>query len=363
MKLIHKSFNMLAVATLLAFSFGVSSCNDDEPLKDPETEIPEKGNGLDFLFDDALYFEDNFFGIDSLGNSYDRKVGYALDPADPKHLYVGAESAEDAKTKFLVWLAPGHETKIMAGENGSIIYSPTDEAGNPQGQITYTPNDDGYQFGNVTMSKDTKIKTFREVTIIRYNGFPDNTVQLGDFNMEGNYVGARAWHKNPEEWICSNLVGLVIRPKYSHEVRPGVIEDSPGVIVFITPELNGRNPDIDKLAPTVKELYYNIGSDFYNTAVSFLQKPVSYLEDLVNQLGITMRVDFDTPLMKAGFVKMEENINFSYNGTEFWSRTKGTTVFMGLKTRYVSTLSGKQDWYTIQKGWNPKKRVIFFQYF
>ena len=356
MKLFHESFNMLAVATLLAFAIGISSCSDDEPLKDPETDMPEKGNGEDFVFDDALYFEDNFFGIDSLGNSYDRKVGYTLDSSDPKHLYVAADSPEDAKDKFFIWLAPDYETKITTGENGSIIYVPTDEEGNPQGKIIYTPNDDGYQFGSVAISKETPIDTFREVTFIRYNGFPDNSELYGDFIVEGDYVGARAWHKNPDEWTCTNLVGLVIRarePEYNKA----------GIIVFITPEMNGRNPAIDELAPTVSELYHYIGGDFYNSAVAFLHKPVSYLEDLVNQLGITMRVDFETALMKGGFVKQEENIKFSYNATEFWSRTKGSTKFMGLKTRYVSTLSGKKDWYTIQKPWNPQKRVIFFRYY
>lgn len=355
MKLLHKSFNMLVAATLLAFIFGITSCSDDEPGEGAETNIPEKGNGEDFVFDDAGYFEDNFFGFDSLGNSYDRKVGYALDSSDPQHLYVGADSHEDAKNKFLLWLAPGYESKLTYEKDGRIIYTPTDEEDNPQGQIIYTPNDDGYKFATVSLTKDTQISTFREVTIIRHNGFPDNNDSNGDFIVEGDYVGAKAWHKNPEEWPLGSLVGVVIRTREPEWNRAGII-------VFITPKMGGRDPLIEEFAPTVNELSGYIGSDFTNSAVSKLKKPVSYLVDIVNDLGITLKTDFGTLFFQAGFTKFED-IYFSFNETEFWSRTKDRKTFAAFERRYVSTLSGKKDWYSIQKPANPQKRVIFFRYY
>lgn len=359
MKLLHKSFNMLALATLLALAFGVTSCSDDEPGEGTETNIPEKGNGKDFVFDDAGYFEDNFFGFDETGSSFDRKLGKAIDPNEPKHLYVGAESPEEAKELFLRWLAPGYEEKISTADDGTITYSPTDATGKPQGQIIYRVDDDGYKFGTVTFSKDTPIETFHEVTIIRRAGFPDNDEDRGDFIVEGDFVGARAWAKDPDSWPFGGLVGLVIRKTDPERGKKGFI-------LFITPKINGRNPIIDQYAPSVRELGSYVSNDICNSAV-IIGKPVSYLENLINELGITLKVEgnnSDSPLINVenGFYKTPDEINFSFS-SEFWSSTKDNRTFAAVLRRYTSDLNGHWNWYAIQKPWNPEKRLIFFRYY
>lgn len=307
-------FRILMMLTGLA----VTACSSDEPGKQENSDEQECGGVLDFRFDDSQYFENYFFAKDSDGNLIDKKTAIALDPADPMKLYIGAFSAHEAKSLFLSWIVPGSEEKINIKADGTILYWPTNWDGTQQGTIKYEPNDDGWQFGVVTVSSDSPIKSFKEIHIIRHEGFPDNSIDYGDIIVEANEFGAKAWHKNPRDWPEGEWRGIVISRANQHQV---------GRVLFVLPITYAGYSRMADLSPHLYDIQY-----------------------------IHYWCGESKDLIVARF--KEQGIEFDWDTTEFW--TCDTYFGKVFTRRYATTITGKSDWYNIKQK-NPKKNILFIR--
>lgn len=239
-KVIYWTFvSMLAVASGSVFT---ACSNDDEPTPDQQGTTP---SGKEIAFDDAGYFEQNFVVKNIDGNDVLSSRAHLLDEGDPMTLYVGAESPEAAKERFLSWLTPGTSDRAKENSDGGVIYYPLSFEGKAQGEIIYEAKDDGYQYGHVTFSSDVPITSFKEVKIIRYSAFPENTFNAGPMVIEANKVGAKA--KFVTKYYPEGSVGFVVQEK---DLNKGI----PGKVVLVYKDSYKSNSSRINDAPTLNEL-------------------------------------------------------------------------------------------------------------
>lgn len=285
--------------------------------------------------DEAARFEQLFFYRDENGTVQDRQIGVALDPNDPGKLYVGAYSYIDAEEVFLDWIPRYDNTKVHNDQHGNINYYPTNKDGNSQGVISFKRILNSNEYGSVTFSKEVPITLFREIVFMDFKLFPENSIYFGDFSdiiVDGDYIGARAWHKNPENWPEGNLIGYVYRQNEivydyqgSHWRR--------GTVIFVLPDkVSGRDKILDDAPDIIK--------------VENLHRHFQYLP---TSNGAPSVYDFFK----------DQGCGFDGN-TMFWSSDMYTGSV--LPRRWAATPNGKRDWFNI-KPKNPKKRVMFIRYY
>lgn len=238
-----KVLKFLLGLSLIVPSFTFTSCSDEDEPKVEDVETTP--TGMEMSFDDALYFEQNFVTKTPDGNNVLTSAAKILDEGNPLTLYVGAESAEDAKEKFMSWLCPTSKERVTENSDGNILYLPMSYDGNPQGSIQYQVNDDGYQFGRVTLSSDVPITTFKEIIIIRYLGFPENSFNSGIMSIESNRIGAKVTFTT--NYFPKGSVGFVTRVKDSNK---GI----PGEVTFVFKDKFSSDTDIMGSCPTLSQL-------------------------------------------------------------------------------------------------------------
>ena len=127
----YQIFAALLFGVLISVSFAACSDNDDNN-GGGEKPDPEEN---EVAYDDLSYFQNAIIEVDSLGNFLERTCGEVLNVNEPHHLYVGVESFDEAKQKFLLWLAPD-VTVTPTGNN--LTAQLTDEEGHAQGTVYFT---------------------------------------------------------------------------------------------------------------------------------------------------------------------------------------------------------------------------------
>ena len=135
---------MLLFAALISVSFAACSDNDDNNSGGEKPNPEDK----EVSYNDLSYFQNAIIEVDSLGNFLARTCGEVLNVNEPHHLYVGVESFDEAKQKFLLWLAP--DVTVTPTDN-SISAQLTDEEGHTQGTVYFTAaSANGLYFDKVT---------------------------------------------------------------------------------------------------------------------------------------------------------------------------------------------------------------------
>ena len=167
----YKLFAALLFAALISVSFAACSDSNDDNSGGGEKTDPEED---EVTYNDLSYFQNAIIEVDSLGNFLERTCGEVLNVNEPHHLYVGVESFDEAKQKFLLWLAPD-VTITPAGNNLSAQL--TDEEGHAQGTVYFTAASASGQVAEVTASAETQLLYFDKVTFLLNSAWPVNAAE------------------------------------------------------------------------------------------------------------------------------------------------------------------------------------------
>ena len=163
--------NYYGLVAFLALAFGAlafSACekNDSDDESSAKVEVPD-------TYDDLAYFQESIVQVDSLDRLLYYSYGEELYPNDPGHLYIGVDNITEAKDYFLDWIAPDVE---MLQEGDAITCSLTDEEGNPQGMVYFTPGT-GSTVADVVVSNGTRIRYFYKLSFILNSAWPYNSAE------------------------------------------------------------------------------------------------------------------------------------------------------------------------------------------
>lgn len=198
---------LMAVAFAATFTFTACSSDDDDNNK--ESERFETTN-----YDDLNYFQRAIVDVDSLGNFKCRQYGVPLYDNDTTHLYLGVESLEVAEQVFRMWLAP--DIKAETAADKSLTVNLTDEEGKAQGTVFFRPGTAG-TVAEVTVSPETKLKHFSQVTFMLNSAWPLNSAKskwhVGDVVRNVHLSGDIEKHFKsgdvPRNWVCVREAGTV----------------------------------------------------------------------------------------------------------------------------------------------------------
>ena len=160
-----KHIHTFIAASLLAFgALAFYSCSkNNADIIDPEPTA----------FDDLAFFQESIVDMDEDGQFLHYSYGQVLYPGDPEHLYIGVENIAEAREYFLSWFAPDVE---MREEGDAISCSLTDEEGNAQGTVYFTPGT-GSTVADVLVSNGTRIRYFDKLTFILNSAWPYNSAE------------------------------------------------------------------------------------------------------------------------------------------------------------------------------------------
>ena len=228
---------MLLFAALISVSFAACSDNDDNNSGGEKPNPEDK----EVSYNDLSYFQNAIIEVDSLGNFLARTCGEVLNVNEPHHLYVGVESFDEAKQKFLLWLAP--DVTVTPTDN-SISAQLTDEEGHTQGTVYFTAASANGQVAEVTASAETQLLYFDKVTFLLNSAWPVNAAE-------------KVYH------VGDVITHTPITPHY----LPDRLKESDRTMKFICirESGNGENP----LFVTLTEGSYTCGGvDYYGNYVS-----------------------------------------------------------------------------------------------
>ena len=167
----YNIFTTLLFGVLMSVSFAACSDSNDDSGGGGEEPNPED---KEVFYNDLSYFQNAIIEVDSLGNYLERTCGEVLNVNEPHHLYVGVESFDEAKQKFLLWLAP--DVTVTPAGNG-LSAKLTDEKGNAQGTVYFTAASANGQVAEVTASAETNLLYFDKVTFLLNSAWPVNAAE------------------------------------------------------------------------------------------------------------------------------------------------------------------------------------------
>ena len=198
---------LIAVALVATFTFTACSSDDDDNNSNKESERFESND-----YDDLNYFQCAIVNVDSLGNFLCRQYGVPLYDNDTTHLYLGVESLEVAEQVFRKWLAP--DIKAETAADKSLTVNLTDEEGKAQGTVFFRPGTGG-TVAEVTVSPETKLKHFSQITFMLNSAWPLNSAKskwhVGDIvrnihideDIEDRFEDGDI----PRDWVCVREAG------------------------------------------------------------------------------------------------------------------------------------------------------------
>ena len=163
MKRIYNTITALLLMVFGALAFYSCSKINADDIPNPDSRQTS--------FDDLDFFQHCILDTDEEGRFLHYTFGEAIYPNDPEHLYVGVDNIAQAREYFLSWFAPDVE---MRQEGDAITCSLTDEDGNAQGIVYFTPGS-GSLVADVTVSNGTRIRYFNKLSFILNSAWPFNS--------------------------------------------------------------------------------------------------------------------------------------------------------------------------------------------
>lgn len=154
------------VCCSIAATFSACSDNDDDYNVINGPRQVQKATTI--AYDDLDFFQRAIIDMDSLGNFRGREWGVPRNINDTTQLFIGVESLAQAEEIFRQWVAPDMEP-IAMGKNLSCQM--TNSEGQPQGNLYFTPSNEGSTVAEVTVSSGTKLRHFSRITFLHNNAW------------------------------------------------------------------------------------------------------------------------------------------------------------------------------------------------
>ena len=152
---------LISIVAAMMIMIVPTSCDKDDA--NIPTDNAESDSLIITTYNDLSFFQSAIIEIDEEGNEVQRNVGSVLNTNEPMHLFVGADSIEEARDRFLEWIAP--DSKITERE-GNLDVELTDEDDNSQGTIYFRIGTSDNHIAEVTASETTELKHFSQITFL-----------------------------------------------------------------------------------------------------------------------------------------------------------------------------------------------------
>jgi len=171
---------------LLCAMFALSSCSNDEPEDNPQTESEEYTGKLS----DLELLEERLVETDSVGNILGYLVGANLNEADPTEISVPVNTYEEAVELFKKWLPEG--AQLIEGDK-MITWKMTDEENQEEGETILKESTTPGEIANVTIKKASQTENAPIITSVKFipfSAWPENSTAIEEYLEEKYYLGA-----------------------------------------------------------------------------------------------------------------------------------------------------------------------------
>lgn len=164
------------VCCTIAATFSACSDNDvdDNYNEANRTRQGQEQKAATVTYDDLDFFQRAIIDMDSVGTFRGREWGVPRNVNDTTHLFIGVETLAEAEEIFREWVAPDMEL-TASGKNLNCIM--TDQEGQPQGTLYFTPSSEGGTVAEVTVSPETKLKHFSRITFLHNSAWGFNSAK------------------------------------------------------------------------------------------------------------------------------------------------------------------------------------------
>ena len=176
----HMSLMAMLLAVVLPFGFCACSSDDDDNNTSNNTEQEDEDNTPT---DGLAFFQSAITQEDSLQNLL--YYHYGEDLYNNEHLYIGADTWDEAKKTFRYWISKDETITKVTESDDQLTAKLTDTNGNAQLTV-YLKKGTGQNVAEVTVSDDSKLRHFTQITFLLNSAWPYNS---GDNKWEvGNVL-------------------------------------------------------------------------------------------------------------------------------------------------------------------------------
>ena len=212
------------VCCTIAATFSACSDNDDDDNYNVVNRA-RQGQGqkaATVAYDDLDFFQRAIIDMDSVGTFRGREWGVPRNVNDTTHLFIGVETLAEAEEIFREWVAPDMEL-TASGKN--LSSSLTDQEGELQGTLYFTPSSEGGTVAEVTVSPETKLKHFSRITFLHNSVWGFNSAKsrwhVGDIVRDVRFkdispVGVRDLDSRDQalNYVCIREGGNGVMPMF-----------------------------------------------------------------------------------------------------------------------------------------------------
>lgn len=175
------NFYLMVAASAMLAAMTLTGCSVDDNPVEPQPTM-ETIEGIDIeAYDGLAELQEALVTTDSLGNFVSRNVGKPLDEADTTVVSIGVKTVEDAREMFETWLS--EDTEVQEWAPNTLTATLTDEDGQKQGEVYFTPSGTPSELASVTFSDDLDIRHVSEVKFIPEQLWPNNAAAKSPYKL------------------------------------------------------------------------------------------------------------------------------------------------------------------------------------
>ena len=176
------NFYLMVAASAMLAAMTLTGCSvDDNPVVETQPTV-ETIEGIDIeAYDGLAELQEALVATDSLGNFVSRNVGKPLDEADTTVVSIGVKTVEEARQMFETWLS--EDTEVQEWAPNTLTATLTDEEGQKQGEVYFTPSGTPGELASVTFSDDLDIRHVSEVKFIPEQLWPNNAAAKSPYKL------------------------------------------------------------------------------------------------------------------------------------------------------------------------------------
>ncbi len=288
----------LLMLLAVALPFGFSACSsDDDNNSNPAEQEEEPATATDGL----SYFQSAITAEDGNKNLLYYHYGEVLYDNAPEHLYIGADTWDEAKKTFRNWISGNHAS--VSETTDQLTATLKDEKGNTQLTV-YLKKDSGTKVAEVTVSDEAKLRHFTEITFLLNSAWPYNS-------------GDNKWE------VGDSVCNVTLASTYSKFSSNQYEADKQLSFVCIRAAGNGTRPLF--VAVTNEEYkcgYKSNAAEFYAMRMSGFAPTESTAKTIVTQMNENWDV----------IEKALKRLGTKFSGdTEYWTYEKGELCWYSFK--------------------------------